>query len=255
MDCSPPGSSVHGDSPGKNTGVACHALLQGIFPTQGWNPGLLHCRRILYCLSHHESPSRDTLDNIFELFCKCWSPLQVGEVKINDGMLPHKHTLTLTLTPDQLEPEGWWCWLLHTSPPTHQKNVFKLITPSLNHKTSYYPLQVGTHSFFEAGSHCVSLCLVKLSFSTSLKTVSKVWCSTGIQRAWAFNIILERYLHTYVHNSIIYNSQEVDATKDLSAGDWINKMWHIYATEYSSALKGRKSCHMLQHRWTQRTSY
>ena len=35
MDCSPPGSSVLGDSPGKNTGVGCHALLQGIFPTQG----------------------------------------------------------------------------------------------------------------------------------------------------------------------------------------------------------------------------
>ena len=32
MDGSPPGSSVHGDSPGKNTGVGCHALLQGIFP-------------------------------------------------------------------------------------------------------------------------------------------------------------------------------------------------------------------------------
>ena len=35
MHCSPPGSSVHGDSPVKNTGVASHALLQGIFPTQG----------------------------------------------------------------------------------------------------------------------------------------------------------------------------------------------------------------------------
>ena len=33
MDCSLPGSSVHGDSPDKNTGVGCHALLQGIFPT------------------------------------------------------------------------------------------------------------------------------------------------------------------------------------------------------------------------------
>ena len=40
MDCSPPGSSVHGESPGKNTGVGCHALLQGIFPTQGSNPAL-----------------------------------------------------------------------------------------------------------------------------------------------------------------------------------------------------------------------
>ena len=38
--CSPPGSSVHGDSPGKNTGVGCHVLLQGIFPTQGLNPHL-----------------------------------------------------------------------------------------------------------------------------------------------------------------------------------------------------------------------
>ena len=44
------------DSPGKNTGVGCHALLQGIFPTQGSNPGLPHCRRILYCLSHQGSP-------------------------------------------------------------------------------------------------------------------------------------------------------------------------------------------------------
>ena len=40
MECSPPGFSVHKDSPGKNTGVDCHALLQGIFPTQGSNPGL-----------------------------------------------------------------------------------------------------------------------------------------------------------------------------------------------------------------------
>ena len=40
MDCSPPGSSVHGGSPGKGTGVGCHALLQRIFPTQGGNPGL-----------------------------------------------------------------------------------------------------------------------------------------------------------------------------------------------------------------------
>ena len=35
MDCSLPSSSVHGDSPGKNTGVGCHAILQGIVPTQG----------------------------------------------------------------------------------------------------------------------------------------------------------------------------------------------------------------------------
>ena len=55
-DCSPPGSSVHEDSLGKNTGLGCHALLQEIFPTQGSNSGLLHCRQILQRLSHQESP-------------------------------------------------------------------------------------------------------------------------------------------------------------------------------------------------------
>ena len=44
------------DSPGKNTGVGCHALLQGIFPTQGSNPGLLHGRQTPYCQSHQGSP-------------------------------------------------------------------------------------------------------------------------------------------------------------------------------------------------------
>jgi len=42
MDCNPPGSSVYGDFPGKNTGVGFHALLQGIFLTQGSNPHLLY---------------------------------------------------------------------------------------------------------------------------------------------------------------------------------------------------------------------
>ena len=40
------------DFPGKNTGVGCHFLLQGIFLTQGLKPGLPHCRQTLYCLSH-----------------------------------------------------------------------------------------------------------------------------------------------------------------------------------------------------------
>ena len=42
--------------PGQNTGVGSCSLLQGIFPIQGWNPGLLHCRQILYQLSHKGSP-------------------------------------------------------------------------------------------------------------------------------------------------------------------------------------------------------
>ena len=44
------------NSPGQNTGVGSHSILQGIFPTQGSNPGLPHCRQILYQLSHKGSP-------------------------------------------------------------------------------------------------------------------------------------------------------------------------------------------------------
>ena len=52
MDCSPPGFLRPWDSPGKNTGVGGHFLLQGIFPTQRSNPGLLPHRQMLYPLSH-----------------------------------------------------------------------------------------------------------------------------------------------------------------------------------------------------------
>ena len=60
MDCNPPGFSVHRDSPNKNTGVKCHALLQGIFPTQGSNPNLqclLHWQADSLRLSHLGRPS------------------------------------------------------------------------------------------------------------------------------------------------------------------------------------------------------
>ena len=55
VNCRLSGSSVHGDSPGKNPEVGCHALLQGIFPTPGSNPGLLHYRQIFY---HLEPPGK-----------------------------------------------------------------------------------------------------------------------------------------------------------------------------------------------------
>ena len=44
------------DSPGKNIGSVAIPFSRGIFPNQVWNPDLLHCRQILYCLSHQGSP-------------------------------------------------------------------------------------------------------------------------------------------------------------------------------------------------------
>ena len=57
------------DFPGKDTGVGCHFLLHGVFPTQGLNPGLLHCRQILYHLSYQGSHQDTTV--IFN-FSKDW---------------------------------------------------------------------------------------------------------------------------------------------------------------------------------------
>ena len=62
------------DSPGKNTGVGCHFLLQGIFPTQESNPGLLHCRQILYWLSYEGSPF--FFQCIYPNYSICWKKQQ-----------------------------------------------------------------------------------------------------------------------------------------------------------------------------------
>ena len=74
MDCSPLRLLCPWDSPGKNTGVGCHFLLQGIFPTQGSNLGLLHCRQTLYPLSHQGSPPKVTVlvDELTHSYSHTW---------------------------------------------------------------------------------------------------------------------------------------------------------------------------------------
>ena len=57
-DLSPSDPSVHGILQARITGVGCHALIQGIFLTQGLNLDLLHCRQILYVLNHQRSLKR-----------------------------------------------------------------------------------------------------------------------------------------------------------------------------------------------------
>ena len=70
-----PGSPVHGDSPGKNIVVDYHALLQGIFPTQGENTGFPHCSQILYHLSLEESPVSFRIDR-FDLLASLTTPIR-----------------------------------------------------------------------------------------------------------------------------------------------------------------------------------
>ena len=80
-------------SPGQNTGVGSLSLLQRIFPTQGLNPGLLHCRLILYQLSHKGSPrilkwvqfsSIQSLSNV-QLFVTPWTAAHQASLSITNS--------------------------------------------------------------------------------------------------------------------------------------------------------------------------
>ena len=66
MDCSPACSSEHRDSPGKNTGVGCHALLQGIFPTQGsnWEPNKPNLRAVWHSVQQSSNQTNVNINKI-----------------------------------------------------------------------------------------------------------------------------------------------------------------------------------------------
>ena len=91
MDGSPPGSSVQGDSLDKNTGVGCHALLQGIFSIQGSNPGLLYRRRDFYPLSHqslllHAIKTHSSVQSLsrVQLFVTPWTAARQAPLSITN---------------------------------------------------------------------------------------------------------------------------------------------------------------------------
>ena len=81
------------NSPGQNTGVGSLSLLQGIFPTQGLNPGLPHCRRTLYQMSHKESP------RILE-----WVAFLFSRGSSHPGIEPRSPSLQADSLP--VEPQG-----------------------------------------------------------------------------------------------------------------------------------------------------
>ena len=163
-DCSPPGSSVHGDSPGKNTGVDCHALLQKIFPTQGLNPGLLHCRQILYHLSHRGSPLYHIVHDISSLLEE--SPLNKCESKtrFHRNLTLRQRFMEGCLSflwhdPDQ-HPWGFWV--------SDNLALFRKILLSFSTKLFHWPPKLGkwaprgTPMIILLPTHFVLLLLVKM---------------------------------------------------------------------------------------------
>ena len=127
------------NSPGQNTGVGSLSLLQGIFPIQGSNPGLLYCRQILYQLSHKGSPpegkrvrkyrwkikvagkSECTLPSMEKgangfHWVLSFSSVQFSHSVLSDSLRPHalKHARLPCLSPTpgvcaNSCPLSWWC--------------------------------------------------------------------------------------------------------------------------------------------------
>ena len=110
------------NSPGKNIGVDSHSLLQGIFPTHELNPGLLHCRQILYCLSHkrelkvlwlwgHPSLSRSPVTRMQDA---PWEPESVG----------HRQPIHLTVNFSEcpLPPNNLGIQEIRTNPKGNSSN-------------------------------------------------------------------------------------------------------------------------------------
>ena len=98
------------DSPGKNTGVGCHSLLQEIFLTQGSNPGLLHCRQILYCLSYSLCIFISMwLIPICQAFQRKWSRTDSKpSLKIKPTNTPRRRRSRSLFLPSLPFPKGNW---------------------------------------------------------------------------------------------------------------------------------------------------
>ena len=159
MDCSPPGSSVHGDSPGENTGVCCHALLQGIFLTQGSNLYLL-------CLLHHQAGSLPLVslgghmkgqDRAFPTSLRPPAPM------------PHAHMDLSSLPPCFSQPQPFFMAPLRS--PACQE-FFKETVSFLQ-----IPLAVTCpiQSFFLSFIHSIPHNCLTYGFQTNLSLVHKIF--------------------------------------------------------------------------------
>ena len=93
----PPGLYSPWNSPGQNTGVDSHFLIQGVVPTEGLNPDLLHCRKILYQLSYQESPIQGSVDS-FNIYLLQFMPLtSAGILNLNSShSVSEPKTLNIT---------------------------------------------------------------------------------------------------------------------------------------------------------------
>ena len=144
------------NSPGQNTGVGNLSLLQGIFPTQASNPGLPHCRRILYQLSYQGSPNGETnLDKGGQE-----KPLWSWDRRGGSRVQPLKEWHSKFLSHVQLFATPWTAGHQASLSFTISQSLLKLMSIKLvmpsNHLILYHPFSSWPQSFPVSGSFPVS---------------------------------------------------------------------------------------------------
>ena len=165
------------DSPGKNTGVGCHFFLQGIFPTQGSNPHLLHYRWILYCWAIREVQSHQLIflkgpfHSQLKILHDCWLDTMVLPVPVFcvtvTGSWPHAflssvlHSKSSAWNPELLRPHTFKC---HPS-------IKVMLKCYLSCKS--YISSAGSNLSF-SGFNTISRCLLKKEMPPVLG--SGYWC-------------------------------------------------------------------------------
>ena len=136
------------NSPGQNTGMGSLSLLQGIFPIQGSNPGLLHCRQILYQLSHKGSP------RILE-----WIAYPFSSDLPDPGIKPGSPSLQVDSLPTELSGK----------PQDHQQSPLLRISSS---SPSFHPIPTHPHG------PCTPVCMHTHTYT---QTYDDTWSSPCLQ--------------------------------------------------------------------------
>ena len=151
MDCSPPGSSVHGILRAGILEWVAILFSRGIFPTQGSNPGLLHCRQILHCLNHQGSPQSEKPSENF-VNKRTWRPFleccPLGKSLLQQGTQRNHWGLKITR---HMHSWGKW-WTIRYKETKTQASVN---SEALGTKAGPWPCVLHTHHW-EGGANDLS---------------------------------------------------------------------------------------------------
>ena len=199
VECSLPGSSLPWDSPVKNIGGGCHALLQGIFPTQGSNLCLWNCRQTIYRWATGEALTEDSV--------------QFSNSVVSDSLRPHESQHARPPCPSPTpgvhsdsRPSSQWC-----NPAISSSVVpFSSGPQSLPASESFPMSQLFTWGGQSTGVSALALFLPRKSqgwspsewtgwISLQSKRLSRVFSNTTVQKHQLFSAQPSSQSNSHIH--------------------------------------------------------